>query len=72
MTDKTIIASFAANEILRINERLKNMIESKEPPPEEFRKSVIEDIENTLSRLERALSQINTDELDDDKEDTKQ
>jgi hypothetical protein len=33
---------------------------------------VIEDIEVTMSRLERALSQIKLDELYDDKEETKQ
>ncbi len=58
MDDKTFIAEYAANEILRINERLKGMIESKTPPTEELRDNVIEDIETTLRRLQNALLHI--------------
>jgi hypothetical protein len=58
MDDKTFIAEYAANEILRINERLKDMIESKTPPTEELRDNVIEDIETTLRRLQSALLHI--------------
>lgn len=70
--DKTLIAQYAANEILRINERLKEMVEANTPPSDEIRESVIGDIETTLSRLQRALSQIDISDIDDDKEDTKQ
>ena len=56
--DKTLIAEYAANEMVRINQRLKDMITSEEPPSEEFRQEVINDIETTLSRLQRALSHI--------------
>lgn len=56
--DKVLIAEYAANEMVRINQRLKEMITSEAPPSEEFRKDVINDIETTLSRLQRALSHI--------------
>lgn len=73
MDDKILIAQYAANEILRINERLKGMIEAKIPPSDEVRESVIGDIETTLSRLQRALSMIKIEDIDDDgKEDIKQ
>lgn len=71
MDDKTFIAEYAANEILRINERLKTMVESKTQPSEEMRESVISDIETTLRRLQSALSNI-TENMDDNEEDTKQ
>ena len=58
MDDKTFIAEYAANETLRINQRLKKLIESKEPPSDELRESVISDIEATLARLQKALSHI--------------
>ena len=69
--DKTLIAQYAANEILRINERLKEMVESNIPPSDEVRESVIGDIETTLSRLQRALSQIQIDDIDDDSKEEK-
>jgi ElaB/YqjD/DUF883 family membrane-anchored ribosome-binding protein len=71
MDDKTFIAEYAANEILRINERLKTMVESKTQPSEEMRESVISDIETTLRRLQSALSNI-TENMDNNEEDTKQ
>jgi hypothetical protein len=71
MDDKTFIAEYAANEILRINERLKTMVESKEVPSDEIRDSVISDIETTLRRLQSALSNI-TENMEDNKEDKKQ
>lgn len=72
MDDKTLIAEYAANEIVRINARLKEMISSEIPPSEEFRKDVIEDIETTLNRLQRALSHIKIDDIDNNKEEIKQ
>lgn len=71
MDDKTFIAEYAANEILRINERLKTMVESKTQPSEEMRESVITDIETTLRRLQSALSNI-TENMEKNEEDTKQ
>ncbi len=71
MDDKTLIAQYAAEEMVRINERLKDMITSEAPPPEEVRQSVIGDIETTLDRIKRALSQLDINP-DDDKEETKQ
>lgn len=71
MDDKTFIAEYAANEILRINERLKTMVESKTQPSEEMRESVISDIETTLRRLQSALSNI-TVNMEENEEDTKQ
>ncbi|MEK6747324.1 MAG: hypothetical protein AABY33_09890 [Pseudomonadota bacterium] len=71
MDDKTFIAEYAANEILRINERLKTMVESKTVPSDEVRDSVISDIENTLRRLQSALSNI-TEDMEENKEDKKQ
>lgn len=71
MDDKTFIAEYAANEILRINERLKTMVESKTQPSEEMRESVISDIETTLRRLQSALSNI-TENMEENEEDTKQ
>lgn len=68
MDDKTLIAQYAANEILRINERLKDMVKSKTPPSEEVRESVISDIETTLSRVQRALSMIKIEDTDDNEE----
>ncbi|MEQ1789101.1 MAG: hypothetical protein ABL857_01525 [Rickettsiales bacterium] len=66
MDDKNIITEYAANEMRRINERLKGMIESKTPPSDEVRESVIADIEITLSRLQRALSLVKMDDVDTD------
>ena len=71
MDDKTFIAEYAANEILRINERLKTMVESKTVPSDEIRESVISDIETTLRRLQSALSNI-TEDIEENKEDKKQ
>ena len=71
MDDKTFIAEYAANEILRINERLKVMVESKETPSEEMRDSVISDIETTLRRLQSALSNI-TEDIAENQKDIKQ
>ncbi len=70
MDDKTFIAEYAANEILRINERLKVMVESKTLPSDEMRDSVISDIENTLRRLQSALLHI-TENIEDNKKDKK-
>ncbi len=73
MDDKTFIAEYVANETVRINNRLKEMLASDTPPSEELRASVIGDIETTLARLQSALSHISVN-LDDDenKEETKQ
>ena len=70
--DKTLIAQYAAEEMVRINARLKEMITSEIPPSEEVRQNVISDIETTLSRLQRALSHIEIDDSDNDKEEIKQ
>lgn len=70
MDDKTFIAEYAANEILRINERLKVMVESKTLPSDEMRDSVISDIETTLRRLQSALLHI-TENIEDNKKDKK-
>jgi hypothetical protein len=70
MDDKTLIAEYAANEMVRINERLKEMIGSETPPSEEYRQGVISDIEATLSRLQRALAAIDIEDFD--KDETKQ
>lgn len=60
--DKTLIAKYAAKETARINERLKEMLNSNSPPSEELRQDVVNDIEATLERLQRALSHIHIDE----------
>jgi hypothetical protein len=65
MDDKTFIAEYVANETVRINSRLKEMVEATEPPSEEMRESVIADIELTLSRLQSALSHI-MEHIDED------
>lgn len=73
MDDKTLIAKFAAEETTRINERLKKMVQSENPPSDEEKNAVISDIEQTLLRLERALSQITPEMLEglDDEEEKK-
>ena len=73
MDDKTLIAKYAAEETTRINERLKKMVQSQTPPSEEEKNSVISDIEQTLARLERALSHITPEMLEglDDEKDKK-
>ena len=58
MDDKTFIASYVAQESQRINERLKKTITSDIPPSDEEKEALVHDIEATLSRLQRALSQI--------------
>lgn len=63
MDDKTFIAAYAAQETLRINERLKQMVQSETPPSEEERDAVIGDIEQTLQRLQSALSMITPEML---------
>ena len=63
MDDKTFIAKYAAEETVRINERLKKLVESETPPSDEERDAVIKDIEQTLARLESALSNITPEML---------
>jgi ElaB/YqjD/DUF883 family membrane-anchored ribosome-binding protein len=58
MDDETFIASYVAQEMQRISERMKNMVESEAPPSEEERDAVMKDMEETLSRVTRALEQI--------------
>ncbi|MEZ5690249.1 MAG: hypothetical protein R3D71_01115 [Rickettsiales bacterium] len=72
MDDKNFIAEYAANEIIRINERIREMIESENTPSDEFRNEVITDIENTLERLRKAVSYvIETTDEDNDNADNK-
>lgn len=66
MDDKTLIASYVAEETQRINERLKQVVTSDTPPSEEERNALMQDIETTLSRLERALSQITVEMLEEE------
>lgn len=65
MDDKTFVAEYTAGELLRINKRLKDMVESEETPSDEVRDDLILDIETTLARLQSALSHI-MEHLDDD------
>ena len=58
MDDKTFVAAYVASEAQRINEELKKMVLSHEPPSEEQKERVIADIETTLTRLQSALSHI--------------
>lgn len=58
MDDKTLIASYVADEAQRINEKLKKMVSAGETPSDEERDAVIQDIETTLARLESALSNL--------------
>lgn len=53
-----MIAAYVADEMQRINERLRGMIEGAEPPPQELRDDIMQDIETTMKRLQAALSQI--------------
>ena len=64
MDDKTFIASYVAQETVRINERLKKMVTSDVAPSEEERSDIMKDMEVTLARLQSALSQIDPDELE--------
>lgn len=72
MDDKTFIAEYVANETVRINNRLKEMLASETPPTDETRDSVISDIETTLARLQNALSFISENLEDENKEEAKQ
>ncbi len=70
MDDKTFVAAYVAKETQRINETLKDMINSPEAPSEETRQAIVQDIETTLERLKSALSQIHLelDESDEEEE----
>lgn len=71
MYDKTFIAKYAADETTRINERLKRMIQSASPPSQEERDAVVADIEQTLARLQSALSQITPEMIEELEEEEK-
>ena len=58
LDEKILIAAYVVQESDRINQRLKQMVLSSEAPSEEECNSVMTDIEETLSRLQRALSQV--------------
>ncbi len=58
MDDKTFIAAYVAKEAERINERLKTAVTAESPPSEDERQALVADIETTLSRLQRALMQV--------------
>ncbi len=62
MDDKTFIAAYVAQEAERINQRLKRAVAAETPPSEEEKKALVEDIETTLSRLQRALLQVRLEE----------
>lgn len=67
MDDKTMIAAYVAQEMQRVNGRMKEMVEGKMPTEEE-RAEVMKDMEETLSRLHRALAQIDPELLEMDEE----
>jgi len=69
MDDKTFIASYVAEESTRVKDRLKAMVESKTPPTEEEKAAVMQDMQETLERLQRALSSITPEMLEQDNED---
>lgn len=58
MDDRTFIASYAAREAERINQRLKQALARATPPTTEEKDALIKDIEETLSRLQRAFTQL--------------
>lgn len=64
MDDKTFMAKYVADESVRIKERLKNMVESPTPPTEEEKAAVMADLNATLARLQKALSQIALEDAD--------
>lgn len=64
MDDKTFIAKYVADESTRVKDRLKAMVESSEAPSEAERDAVMQDIGETLKRLQSALSQITPEMLE--------
>jgi len=68
MDDKTFIAKYVADESVRVKERLKNMVESETPPTEEEKAAMMQDMQETLARLQRALSGITLEMLEGDGE----
>lgn len=68
MNDKSLIASYVAGEVERINEKLKKMVQSETPPTDAERDEVIQDIETTLNRLQNALSNLKPGESDEEED----
>ncbi|NBX03077.1 MAG: hypothetical protein EBR02_03230 [Alphaproteobacteria bacterium] len=60
MDDKTFVASYVAQEAVRINERLKKIVDAESTPSEEEKDSILADIETTLARLQSAVAHLGT------------
>ncbi len=60
MDDKTFVANYVAQEAVRINERLKKIVNAESAPSDEEKDSILADIETTLARLQSAVSHLGT------------
>ena len=58
MDDKTFTAAFVAEELERLNKRVRHTVMSGEPPSEEAKESLTSDIQETLARLEKTLLEV--------------
>jgi hypothetical protein len=69
MDDKTIIAAYAAQEIERINERLRALVQSSEPASKEVSEALIQEINLTMQRLQAAISHLPQESEEEEEED---
>lgn len=60
MDDKTFTAAFVAQELERLNQRVKSTVMSGAMPSDSEKESLTMDIQETLARLEKALIQVHS------------
>jgi hypothetical protein len=58
MDDKTFTAAFVAQELERLNQRVKSTVMAGAMPSDAEKDSLTMDIQETLARLEKALIQV--------------
>jgi hypothetical protein len=58
MDDKTFAAAYVAQELERLNQRVKRTVMAGEIPSAEEKEALTVDIQETLARLEKSLMQV--------------
>ena len=58
MDDKTFTAAFVAQELERLNQRVRSTVMGEHMPSDSEKESLTMDIQDTLARLEKALIQV--------------
>ena len=58
MDDKTFMASYVANETTRVKDKLKAMVERGQPPSEEEKAELMQDMHASFGRLQQMILQL--------------